>query len=29
MKLSFTQITAGMLIGVGIMGLLTRRKESK
>ena len=29
MKLSFTQIVAGMLIGVGIMGLLTRREESK
>jgi hypothetical protein len=29
MKLSFTQIVAGMFIGVGIMGLLTKREESK
>lgn len=29
MKLNFTQIVAGMLIGVGIMGLLTKREESK
>ena len=29
MKLNFSQIVAGMFIGVGVMGLLTKIKEGK